>query len=165
MADSERISTQQLPARLCGRCTVCCVVLRVDALAKAAHTPCRHIGRRGCTHYQHRPEQCRVWHCLWQISQLPDVWRPDKSGVVLDVAETSVEIGPVTLPQHEQVVIAYEAWPAAFAGAAATRLFRHLSEQRLLIVLRPHDGRRLFLGPSDTVTVVREFLRRTATGS
>lgn len=164
MADGERISTQHLPARLCGRCTVCCVVMRVEALAKAAHTACEHAGPRGCRQYAQRPQQCRVWHCLWQISKLPDVWRPDKSGVVLDVAETTAEIGAVPVP-HEQVVLAYEAWPDAFAGALATRLLRHLTEQQQLIVLRPWNGRRYFLGPTASIAAVREFLQHAATGS
>ena len=77
--------------------------------------------------------------------------------MILDVAETAQEIGAITLPQT-QVVIAYETKPAGFNTRPAQLVLRHFAVQQQLVVLRTHDGRRLFLGPVATVRIVHEFL-------
>jgi hypothetical protein len=77
----------------CGSCTACCTIMRVEMEpeAKPPGVRCQHLCGAGCAIYQARPEPCRVWSCVWLLSQeradvrLPSAMRPDRSGVVLEV--------------------------------------------------------------------------------
>ncbi|MCG8590455.1 MAG: hypothetical protein MJE66_14290 [Proteobacteria bacterium] len=72
-------------ARSCGRCSLCCQVLRVDALAKPGGTPCRHQrAEGGCGIYAERPGICRAYRCAWLQGSFEDDDRPDRLGAVLD---------------------------------------------------------------------------------
>jgi len=77
---------------LCQGCTLCCRLLEVQEIAKAALEPCRHLGARGgCSIYGERPAACRHFQCVWLYSRtgrpaadaLPEGMRPDISHVVL----------------------------------------------------------------------------------
>jgi len=73
--------------RTCGECTVCCTVMAIDKpdLQKEAGVTCRHC-RDGCTIYDTRPKLCRDFHCGWrQLPILDDGWRPDRSGVFVEI--------------------------------------------------------------------------------
>jgi hypothetical protein len=76
--------------RVCGACSLCCTLLRVDALAKLGGTPCRHqlVGNPagGCGIHARRPEICRGYRCLWLSGSLEDSDRPDRLGAVLSLA-------------------------------------------------------------------------------
>jgi hypothetical protein len=75
-----------LDERACGPCTVCCVVLKIEApeLHKKAQTPCRHLTSTGCGIYAARPEVCQQFLCGWRLfGELDDDWRPDLSGVLV----------------------------------------------------------------------------------
>lgn len=69
----------------CGDCTVCCTIMEVPALAKAAHTRCRHVlTTGGCGVYADRPNACRVFDCGYlQNPELGDEWRPDRAGFLM----------------------------------------------------------------------------------
>jgi hypothetical protein len=72
--------------RQCGNCRVCCVVFELDDpdAGKSAGEPCRHLCSQGCAIYDHRPQVCRAWHCVWRLMpELPDHWRPDLSGILI----------------------------------------------------------------------------------
>jgi hypothetical protein len=73
--------------RACGECTLCCTVMRVDALRKRAGTPCRHLRRDGvgCAIHAERPRICRRYRCLWLQGGLEEGDRPDRLGAVLDL--------------------------------------------------------------------------------
>lgn len=76
-----------VPGRNCGDCTACCTVLAVDQpdMQKRAGVTCRHC-RGGCTVYDTRPVLCRDFHCGWrQLPILDDAWRPDRSGVFVEI--------------------------------------------------------------------------------
>ena len=76
--------------RSCGSCTLCCRVLEIQALDKPAGLLCRHNTGSGCGIYPERPEACARWHCLWRrIDTLPDVLRPDRSGVMFSLDSRS----------------------------------------------------------------------------
>jgi len=90
--------------RTCGRCTLCCTVLRVDELHKLGGVPCRaqrapaeaeRLGG-GCGVHARRPTVCRGYRCLWLQGKLDDADRPDQLGAVLDLvtagAETRLEV-------------------------------------------------------------------------
>ncbi len=76
------------PERVCGGCSLCCTVLRVDELGKLGGEPCVHLRRAGdgCSIHPTRPGICRAYRCLWLRGALEDDDRPDRLGAVLDVA-------------------------------------------------------------------------------
>jgi len=76
-----------VPGRSCGECTVCCTVMAIDKpdIQKQAGVTCRHC-HGGCTIYETRPKLCRDFHCGWrQLPILDDGWRPDRSGVFVEI--------------------------------------------------------------------------------
>ncbi|MGA7710585.1 MAG: hypothetical protein WCA81_01690 [Rhizomicrobium sp.] len=76
-----------VPGRECGECTVCCTVMAIDKpdIQKEAGVTCRHCVA-ACTIYDTRPPLCRDFYCGWrQLPMLDDVWRPDRSGVFVEV--------------------------------------------------------------------------------
>jgi len=47
--------------------------------------PCAHLCAQGCAIHETRFPVCRAYHCGWRyLAGLPDDWRPDKSGVLVD---------------------------------------------------------------------------------
>jgi len=84
-----------VPGRTCGDCTLCCTVMAIDKpdIQKEAGVTCRHCAR-GCTIYETRPALCRDYHCGWrQLPILDDDWRPDKSGVFVELEPVDGETG------------------------------------------------------------------------
>lgn len=76
-----------VPDRSCGECTLCCTVMAIDKpeIQKKAGVPCRHC-KDGCAIYETRPTLCREYHCAWrQLPILDDSWRPDRSGVFVEL--------------------------------------------------------------------------------
>jgi hypothetical protein len=74
--------------RVCGECTLCCKLLPVPEIGKAAGQRCRHVRAfKGCSIYARRPGSCRAWACRWVadreglMARLP---RPDRAGYVID---------------------------------------------------------------------------------
>jgi hypothetical protein len=65
---------------------MCCKVLAVDELAKAAGTACVHLARGGgCGIYAERPHACRTFECVWLMDpEMPHRFRPDQTKVMLD---------------------------------------------------------------------------------
>jgi Fe-S-cluster containining protein len=104
--------THERSGRACGECSLCCTLLRVDALGKLGGTPCRHqrLGdpEGGCGIHARRPEICRGYRCLWLNGSLEETDRPDRLGAVLSLA-TQGETP--TLFVHEARAGAYEASP------------------------------------------------------
>jgi len=72
-------------SKSCGACTLCCKVMRIDALDKPSGTWCTHCAvGSGCKIYETRPGDCREFVCLWLSSpELPDALKPDRTKVVL----------------------------------------------------------------------------------
>ena len=122
--------------KACGDCGLCCKVMGVTALAKPAGKWCIHFRRAsGCGIYETRPDDCRVFNCLWLLSDaLDDSWKPAVAGFVLHSEEEGrrliVESDP-TRP-HDWRRAPYEAhlrrWAASgqevlvFAGMRGLRL-------------------------------------------
>ncbi len=57
----------------------------VTALQKPAGKWCRHFGKStGCHIYDERPSDCRVFNCLWLLTDALDAdWKPSVAGFVL----------------------------------------------------------------------------------
>jgi hypothetical protein len=72
-------------ARSCGSCSLCCKILAVPDLDKAANVWCKHAKKTGgCGIYAKRPDACRRFTCLWlKDSRLGDDWKPDRCKMVL----------------------------------------------------------------------------------
>ena len=73
--------------RRCGDCSLCCRLVPVPVLHKAAGQKCRHAKyAKGCTIYEQRPYVCKTWSCRWladpTTSGLP---RPDRAHYVIDL--------------------------------------------------------------------------------
>ncbi|MGZ9098141.1 MAG: YkgJ family cysteine cluster protein [Brevundimonas sp.] len=73
------------PARSCGDCGLCCKLMGVTALRKPAGKWCRHFSKAGgCGVYATRPDDCRVFNCLWLLTEaLDEAWKPTTAGFVL----------------------------------------------------------------------------------
>ena len=75
--------------RECGRCKLCCYVFHLEGEfwggVKRKRTWCKYAKGKGCAmHDQPRPEVCTGFKCLWlDDEEMPESWRPDKSGVLL----------------------------------------------------------------------------------
>ena len=89
--------------RQCGACTLCCKLLPVWELGKAANTKCGAQYSRGCRIYHQAgfPASCALWSCRWLQGE-PGIPRPDHAGWVLDVIPDAVkarnnETGEVTM--------------------------------------------------------------------
>src|ERR1700744_2653521 len=84
-----------VPGRTCGDWTVCCTAMAIDKpdIQKEAGVTCRHcVG--GCTIYETRPALCRDYHCGWrQLPMLDDNWRPDRSGVFVELEPSGDQTG------------------------------------------------------------------------
>ena len=68
------------PTRRCGDCQLCCKLLPVGALGKAAGERCRHQRHhKGCAVYRKRgfPSECGAWSCRWLVEDdTADLSRP-----------------------------------------------------------------------------------------
>ena len=82
--------------RRCGDCTLCCKLLPVRELDKAAGEVCQHQrSRKGCTVYKQRaqPMTCRIWSCMWlRNDDAEDLARPDRSHYVIDPSPDYIEL-------------------------------------------------------------------------
>ncbi len=91
------VPTQPDGYRSCGECRACCTTMGVEELEKPHHTRCRFQQdhpAQGCQIYGKHPGSCQVWSCGWMLWEpewrdmlgfrLPDDWRPDKIGFVVD---------------------------------------------------------------------------------
>lgn len=99
-------------ARACGPCSLCCTVLRVDALRKLGGVDCVHqCAQGGCGIHPRRPDICRAYRCLWLGGGLGDDDRPDRLGAVVDLVAQG---GSAWLEIRE-------AFPGAFEGSPRLR--------------------------------------------
>lgn len=73
--------------RVCGACQLCCKLLPVPPIHKAAGERCRHSkAGKGCTIYADRPFACRTWACRWLADpKTAGMPRPDRCHYVLDM--------------------------------------------------------------------------------
>ena len=84
-AQLTRIDAMVVAGRACGTCTLCCKVVAVTELAKAAGQWCVHCRPgRGCGIHPTRPFVCRGAYCEWMICKgLGPEWKPEKAMAVI----------------------------------------------------------------------------------
>ncbi|MFN3670203.1 MAG: YkgJ family cysteine cluster protein [Brevundimonas sp.] len=82
------------PGKSCGECGLCCKLMGVAALAKPAGRWCRHFSKtRGCGVYEDRPADCRVFNCLWLLTDaLDERWKPATAGFVLHSEQAGAQL-------------------------------------------------------------------------
>lgn len=78
--------------RRCGSCSLCCRLLPIKSLDKAAGERCRHQRHsdKGCCKVYARlrlvSPDCSLWNCRWLVSDdTADLPRPDRSHYVIDI--------------------------------------------------------------------------------
>lgn len=83
--DNAAAASSASDVRPCGECSLCCKVLRINALDKAAGQWCGHFRKgSGCTVHTMSPPECQRFQCYWTLSgELGEEWRPDRSKLVL----------------------------------------------------------------------------------
>jgi hypothetical protein len=81
--EKECIKANAAIARECGGCHVCCQALAIEELHKECWTLCTHCDQ-GCQIYKDRPKSCRLWYCYWALKYLPETYRPDKCGFLIE---------------------------------------------------------------------------------
>lgn len=91
------------PGKSCGGCTACCHTVPVSEIKLAAYQRCPHLAgaesvKRGCSIYDRRPFSCRQWSCSWLIGDLPDRFRPDRLGIVIDPLPDMIRVEGVEIP-------------------------------------------------------------------
>lgn len=71
--------------RTCDGCTICCTVMAVQELGKPYNCRCEHItsDNKRCEIYQNRPDNCRVYECLWLASEINI--SPKESGILYNL--------------------------------------------------------------------------------
>ena len=140
--------------RQCGTCTECCTSLGVKELSKPEGVACQYLGEKGCGTYDDRPASCRAFECLWLQGWIDGPFRPDRVGLVFDVATGDV------YPQG-QALVARVTRPGAATSGDGFVLIQQLATRMLLVVVE--DGNRRLLGPPDQVVIVQRnlILRKT----
>lgn len=107
-------STELVPGRSCGNCTLCCKVLGIVELAKPLGEWCPNceVGR-GCKIYGERPVECRDFHCgylAWPM--IREHWYPATSKMVLmtdDGNRLTIHVDPArpgawrTKPYYDEI--------------------------------------------------------------
>lgn len=78
-------TAKPVPERSCGDCTMCCKLIKVDALQKPQGTWCQHCNPgKGCRIYEKRPQECVDFFCGYMTSpQVGEEWKPVHSKIVL----------------------------------------------------------------------------------
>src|SRR5690349_9288053 len=82
------------PARECGECTLCCKLMAVEDLKKAAGTWCTHCTTgSGCRIYETRPQESRHFVCAWlESTTLDEQWKPSRCKFVVFAEPGSVNL-------------------------------------------------------------------------
>jgi hypothetical protein len=155
------ISATETEGRTCGPCVSCCCFFTIAELAKPAGQLCRHSTDQGCEIYAERPNACRVFHCGWRSwAEVPDGWRPDRTGFVLGGALVAGRYLAVTADPRRP-----EAWrdPAYYPtlmgwACRAAEIGSHVVVfiEKRVIVLRPDGERDLGVIAPDEVLVADE---------
>jgi len=148
----ERSIHRAFRERACGTCTACCVALAIDdgEIQKEAGERCSKLGDNGCSIYEQRPGSCSGYFCLWRSGLVDTQHRPDRVGVIFDVAE---------LKPGEFVVIARELRRLA-VEAVRELLTPILSRGMVVLVIGVDSKPRRIIGPPDQAAVVQDYVRR-----
>ena len=143
-----------VPGRQCGDCTVCCTVMAIDKpdIQKEAGVTCRHcVG--GCTIHETRPSLCREYYCGWrQLPILDDSWRPDLSGVYVEVEPVEGATGLSLVLVGNPLKTVRQSW---FIDFVATGLKMHVPLVLGIPGPRGHQGASVLLNTREMLAAAR----------
>jgi hypothetical protein len=129
--------------RQCGDCQLCCRLVPVPPLGKAAGTACRYQKfHKGCTVYHKRemPLECSIWSCRWLINDDADeLSRPDRAHYVLDIMPDFITITEEGIEkQHIQVAQIWvdPKYPDAHRDPALRRWLVRRAEEGVAAIIR-----------------------------
>jgi hypothetical protein len=72
--------------RVCGECSLCCKLLKIESLEKPVGKWCSHCtSGNGCKIYESRPQACREFNCFWLTGHLGEAWYPPTAKLLVDV--------------------------------------------------------------------------------
>jgi len=88
--------------RSCANCTLCCKILKIDALNKPRDVWCSHCRpASGCSIYNDRPDECRSFYCGYLIEKrFGEEWKPSHSKIVLVIDSSGNRIAAHVDPQR-----------------------------------------------------------------
>jgi hypothetical protein len=89
-------------ARSCEGCTLCCKLLKIEALDKPRSQWCAHcdVGA-GCKIYEERPSECQNFHCGYlTMAHIDDHWKPANSKMVIALATDANRLTVFVDPDH-----------------------------------------------------------------
>lgn len=93
--------------KTCSGCAACCETVPVREIGLPGHTRCPHqMGSfeargPGCRIYAERPHSCKSWSCFWLTSDLPDRWKPNRCGLVINQNLDLIHINGQEVPARE----------------------------------------------------------------
>lgn len=120
----------------CNGCTLCCDLLEVKPLEKAANQACAHceVGV-GCKIYDRRPPVCGTFDCLWRASPVMDEeMRPDRLGMMFEAYR----------PERLVVVIVTD---GDWTNGKAKKLLTRIAQDGYVVWIMVGKDRHLLLPP------------------
>ncbi|WP_407166245.1 hypothetical protein [Bradyrhizobium sp. ORS 111] len=148
-----------MSGRQCGDCTLCCKVMAIEELAKAANAWCAHCKPgHGCLIYPNRPAECRSFACVWLVNDLlDDHWKPSRSKLVLTTSDDGLEVrcdpGFPNAWRKEPYHSELREW--ATSGEALDMTVVVIVGQRMTLVTPEHEFDLGMVGPDERI--VREL--------
>lgn len=139
--------------RSCGACTACCTALGVTELDKPMGARCVHErAARGCAIYADRPPSCRGYRCGWLQGALPEEFRPDRAGFIIE---------PWRLPDGgEDGVLFREVREGALDSSACYAVTQALVQAGRVLYLMYLGENRALLGPTARVKSIADAVLR-----
>lgn len=146
--------------RRCGPCTLCCTLVPVKELRKAANTKCTHQFSGGCRIYANRPISCQFWNCAWLTDETTlHLRRPDRSRYVIDTVPDTItaEEGGRRWQMQVAVVWIDPAHPDAHRDPA---LRKWLEERNVPMLVRNGNRSATFVAPPALVAGHKDWLEQ-----
>jgi len=135
-----KIQTEYKAAtRVCGECQECCITMGVPSIDKPANKKCEHQCLEGCGVYDKRPDECRIFSCMWRQGFFPEDCRPDKMRVMLYVDDgTRIQEG---------LIVAHELTNPVLTEDQEQGFYDSIGQKIPLYVIKSGGGREIYCPP------------------
>jgi hypothetical protein len=144
--------------RRCGDCQLCCKLVPVANLGKAAGQRCRYQkAGKGCTVHARLEivsPSCRYWNCRWLVNDdTQDLSRPDRSRYVIDLMPDYVTLRDDTTGKGEHVQVV-QIWvdpdyPDAHKDPALRAFLERRAKDNIIGLIRWDNTRGMALFPPE----------------
>lgn len=160
--------------RRCGDCSLCCKLLLVPPLQKAAGERCRFQNfHKGCAVYHtvKMPPECGLWNCRWLVNDdADDLSRPDRSHYVLDLMPDFVTVRDDVTGEAQNIQVV-QIWVDphhrdAHRDPALRRWLMRRAEKGIAALIRfnTKEALAVFAPPFDSAGKWREIAIGVSTG-